>query len=178
MKAIKVLGSTAAVELLQMVFNGIMESFKPIERKDSISIHNDKVLVIFEVEEYNDGMAIVLVWNNGERQVYAISEKLLDSYYSYSILSTIGYMSHFAGVNPITNTDLFLNEFKRDSDKRNALETLIKLTHLAIDEQNFRLKNEPKYIASGSCKVLEILAFQITRIHKSIGDADVLTNWD
>ena len=178
MKAIKILGSTAAVELLQMVFNGIMEPFQPIEKRDAISIHNDKVLVIFEIEEYNDGMAVVLVWNNGERQVYAISEKLLGSFYSYSILSTIGYMSHFVGVNPITNTDTFLNEFKRDCNKKNALETLIKLTHLAVEEQNFRLKHEPKYIASNSCKVLEILAFQITRIHKPIGAADVLTNWD
>jgi hypothetical protein len=178
MKAIKIFGSNAAVELLHMVFNGIIEPFKPLERKNAVSVSKDKVFIIFEVEEYNDGLAVVLVWNNGERQVYAISEKLLNSYYSYSILTTIGYMSHFVGVNPITNTDTYIIEFKRDSNKSNAFKTLIKLSHLVIEEQNFRMLAESDQSASIDFKPIEILAFQITRIHKPIAETDVLKNWD
>lgn len=176
-KLLKLLGSKEAVELFQRVMSGIIEPFKPFEKKGAVTVEKDKLLLIFDIEVYEDGMASVMNWQNGERHVYAISERLLNNYHTYSLLSTLGYRSHFIGVNPLTNKDMFISEHQQDKTFPEAYRTIMQLTQLVVDEQKFNLKNDPDFVNADSIKTIEVLAYRAVKIHKPIGTTDVLKQW-
>ncbi len=176
-KLLKLLGSKDAVELFQKVMNGIMEPFKPFEKKEAMTIENDKMLLILDLEIYEDGIATVMNWSNGERNIYAVSERLLNSYYTYSLLSTIGYRSHFIGVHPTNKTDMFIKEFHKDKTTREAIRTIMQLTQLVVEEQNIILKNDIDLLSADCPKTIEILAYRTVKIPKPIGTTEVLKQW-
>ena len=143
----------------------------------TICVEDDTVYMILDIEEYDNGLAVVLRWNNDKREVFAISENLFDSYFSYSLLSTLGYRSHFVKVDQSTNTDIFISEYTKDSSRSNALKTLVILTVFVFEQVNDDLRCNPEYVSEYGAKQVEIAGFRLQRICKTL-PAEMLEVFD